>query len=212
MALFWKTMLVVKCWNITSQLYSDNFLKLYIIFSTYLVQTNIWKLACLFDLTNQKNKSSFEILSLNNILINRHCLENVKIHVCWKIMLLYIVILFLHECHLQWNTYSKGFILNFCTLSTFPALEVKKSGFVGNIYGSFMVNLFVLALDIPVIINILYEMIKILHNKILNAIYLNQFHNDTSDENNSLWSFQQTLHKRIEARHISQQKNPSWWK
>ena len=52
-------------------------------------------------------------------------------------------------------------------------------------------------------------MIKILHNKILNAIYLNQFHNDTSDENNSLWSFQQTLHKRIEARHISQQKNPS---
>ena len=72
-----------------------------------------------------------------------------------------------------------------------------------------MVNLFVLALDIPVIINILYEMIKILYNKILNTIYLNQFHNDTSEENNSLWSFQQTLHKRIEARHISQQKNPS---
>ena len=51
-------------------------------------------------------------------------------------------------------------------------------------------------------------MIKILHDKMLNATYLYQLHNDTSEENNPLWSFQQTLHKRIEARHISQQKNP----
>ena len=47
-----------------------------------------------------------------------------------------------------------------------------------------MVNSF-FSLDIPVMINILYKMIKILHKKILNAIYLYWFH-DTSEENNSL--------------------------
>ena len=45
---------------------------------------------------------------------------------------------------------------------------------------------FVFLLDIPVMINILYEMIKILHEKMLNAIYLYWFHNDTLAENNSL--------------------------
>ena len=35
-----------------------------------------------------------------------------------------------------------------------------------------MVNPFIVSLDIPVIISILYEMIKILHEKMLNAIYL----------------------------------------
>ena len=35
-------------------------------------------------------------------------------------------------------------------------------------------------------INILHEMIKILHEEMLNAIYLYWFHNDTSEENNSL--------------------------
>ena len=49
-----------------------------------------------------------------------------------------------------------------------------------------MVNSFVFSLDIPVMINILYEMIKILHEKMLNAIYLYWFHNDTLAENNSL--------------------------
>ena len=49
-----------------------------------------------------------------------------------------------------------------------------------------MVNSFVFSLDIPVIVNILYKMIKILHEKMLNAIYLCWFHNDTSEENNSL--------------------------
>ena len=34
--------------------------------------------------------------------------------------------------------------------------------------------------------NILQEMIKILHEKTLNAIYLHWFHNDTSEENNTL--------------------------
>ena len=33
-------------------------------------------------------------------------------------------------------------------------------------------------------INILYDMIKILHENMLNAIYLYWFHNDKSKENN----------------------------
>ena len=49
-----------------------------------------------------------------------------------------------------------------------------------------MVNSFVFSLNIPVMINILSEMIKILHEKILNVIYLYRFHNDTLAENNSL--------------------------
>ena len=35
-------------------------------------------------------------------------------------------------------------------------------------------------------INILYEMIKMPHEKMLNAIYLYRFHNDTLAENNSV--------------------------
>ena len=50
----------------------------------------------------------------------------------------------------------------------------------------YMINWFVFPLDIPVIINILYEMIKILHVKMLNAICLYWFHNDVLAENNSL--------------------------
>ena len=51
---------------------------------------------------------------------------------------------------------------------------------------SYMVNSFVFSLDISVTINILYEMIKILHEKMLYAIYLYWFHNDTLAENNTL--------------------------
>ena len=52
-----------------------------------------------------------------------------------------------------------------------------------------MIKSFVFLLDIPVMINILYEMIKILHVKMQYmqyAIYLYWFHNDTLAENNSL--------------------------
>ena len=49
-----------------------------------------------------------------------------------------------------------------------------------------MVNSFVFSLDIPVRINNLYEMIKIVDEKMLNAIYLYSLHNNTSEENNSL--------------------------
>ena len=49
-----------------------------------------------------------------------------------------------------------------------------------------MVKQFVFSLDIPVTINILYEMIKILPEKTLNTIYLYWFYNDTLADYNSL--------------------------
>ena len=49
-----------------------------------------------------------------------------------------------------------------------------------------MVNSFTFSLDIPVMINILYEMIRVLAEKMLNAICLYLFHSDTFGENNSL--------------------------
>ena len=66
----------------------------------YLSRTNgdFETFMCLFDLSNWKNQSSFEVLSLVNILMNGHCLKNVKDHVQWK--LLHVAIQFLHDCHL----------------------------------------------------------------------------------------------------------------
>ena len=49
-----------------------------------------------------------------------------------------------------------------------------------------MVNSFGFSLGIPLTINILYEMITIIHEKMLNPIYLCLFHNDTLTENNPL--------------------------
>ena len=49
------------------------------------------------------------------------------------------------------------------------------------------------SLEIPVIINTLYEMIKFRHEKMLNGIYLWQLHNDTSEENNSLNGYSNEL-------------------
>ena len=49
-----------------------------------------------------------------------------------------------------------------------------------------MFNSFVLSLDAPVMINILDEIITIMHENMLNAIYLYWFYNDTLAENNSL--------------------------
>ena len=45
-------------------------------------------------------------------------------YVRWK--LVYGAIQFLHDCYLQWSSYSENFILNFCTPSNFPDLEIKK--------------------------------------------------------------------------------------
>ena len=61
--------------------------------------------------------------------------------------------------------------------------------------------------DFPVMINILYEMIKVLHEKMLNTICLYWFHNDTLAENNSLNSLSKK--RRFQVRHISCQVNSS---
>ena len=51
---------------------------------------------------------------------------------------------------------------------------------------AYMVNSLVFSLDISAMINISYKMIRFMHEKMLNAIYLYWFHNKTLAENNSL--------------------------
>ena len=90
------------------------------------------------------------------------------------------------------NSCSKSFTLNSCPFSIFPSLEIKKLIFVGkNILTfrhnvTYMVNSFLVSSEVTLMINILYEIIKILHEKMLNAIYLYWFHDNTSKKNNSL--------------------------
>ena len=40
---------------------------------------------CPFDSRNWTNQCRFELLSLDNVLINRQYLNNVKDHVCWNL-------------------------------------------------------------------------------------------------------------------------------
>ena len=47
-------------------------------FFPYLGQSKIWKFACLFDLCNWMDQSSFEVLLLKSILVNGHYLRNTK--------------------------------------------------------------------------------------------------------------------------------------
>ena len=69
----------------------------------------------------------------------------------------------------------------FCTFSIFPALETKKLVLVSKIlrrfdiilHTAYMFNSFLVSLDVAVMTNILYEVIKILYEKMLNAIMLN---------------------------------------
>ena len=49
-----------------------------------------------------------------------------------------------------------------------------------------MITSFGFPLDITVMINILQEIIEILHEKMLKAINLQWFHNDVSEKNNPL--------------------------
>ena len=91
----------------------------------------IWKFACLFDLCNWMNQSSFEVILIDNVLINGHCLKNTNEQFRWK--LLYVRIWFLYGCHPQWSSYSKNFILKSGTPSNFIALAIKKLAIVGKI-------------------------------------------------------------------------------
>ena len=71
---FWKTVLVVIYAKILRYSFIpiiyENFKSVF--FLIYLGQTKIWKLACIFDLRNWKNWSSFKVLSLDNIIIYVH--------------------------------------------------------------------------------------------------------------------------------------------
>ena len=49
---------------------------------------------------------------------------------------------------------------------------------------AYMVKYFLFSLEIPVMVEILYEMIKILNKKMSNGIYLHWFQNYTSQKNN----------------------------
>ena len=51
---------------------------------------------------------------------------------------------------------------------------------------AYMVNSFLVSLDITVMINILSEITKVLHEKILKTINLYLIHKDKSEKNNSL--------------------------
>ena len=118
---------------------------------TYVGQTKTWKLACQFDLRNSKVKSTFEVLSLDNILIKWHYLKNVRYQVWWK--LLGVAAQFLLDCYLQWNGYSEKFY--FENLHVFKASSCR-----GNIVAFWndiacMVNSFLVSLDIPIMIIIL---------------------------------------------------------
>ena len=76
-----RILIYAKIW----QFYPDNLRKLYANFFTHLLQTKICKLAHLLYLSNWKNQSCSETLSLD-ILINGHYLENEKYHVRWKLL------------------------------------------------------------------------------------------------------------------------------
>ena len=76
-----RILIYAKIW----QFYPDNLRKLYANFFTHLLQTKICKLAHLLYLSNWKNQSCSETLSLG-ILINGHYLENEKYHVRWKLL------------------------------------------------------------------------------------------------------------------------------
>ena len=135
-ALFWKTMLVVIYAKITvtSQFYSVNLRKLEIIFLL------IW---CKQKFGNFPACLIWAVETTETVLRYFHWiifyiwtyLKNAKYHIRWK--LLHAAIYFFHDCHLQWNNHSKKFILNSWTLSNFPALEIKKLVFVGEMLWRF---------------------------------------------------------------------------
>ena len=124
---------------------------------------------------------------------------------------------FLYDCHPQWNSYSKIFILISCALSIFLELEIKKVSFYRQNSETFwhniiyMVNSFVVSLYVTVMINILQKILEILHEKMLKAIDFYRFHNSALEKSNSLNGHsKRTLNKWIEVCYISCQVKSSW--
>ena len=104
-------------------------------FFTYLVQTKIWKLSCIFDLSSWNNWNSFEVLSLDNILymdiISK--MQNIIFgENCYMQPYIFFMTAICNE-----TTTRKNFILNSWTLSNFPALEIKKLVSVGEMLWRF---------------------------------------------------------------------------
>ena len=87
-------------------------------------------------------------------------------------------------------TTQKLYNLNSRALSFFFALEIKKLAIVSKTLWHFDIILHIwsihlgISLDITVMINILQEIITILHKKMLKAINLYWFHNNASEKKN----------------------------
>ena len=115
----WKFML-----NITSEFHSDSLRKLEINFSTYSGLTKFWKFVSLFYLSNWINQRSFEVLSLDNVLINGNISEiqnslYVGNYCTWAYHFYMMAIS---------NEILENFICNFHTLSNFSSTWNKEAG------------------------------------------------------------------------------------
>lgn len=157
----------------------------------FLWQTKVWKLASVFDLSNWMSQSSFEVLSLKDILINEHYLKNTKYGKCLLKATTCKHMIFIIQCQSWLRTCSKDFVSNSCTLSALVALEKKILVFVGKVFLRFNMILhiwlivFFVSLDITVMINVLQEVIKSLQKRRVKTINLLWFHNDESEKNKS---------------------------
>ena len=142
----------------------------------FLWQTKVWKLASVFDLSNWMSQSSFEVLSLKDILINEHYLKNTKYGKCLLKATTCKHMIFIIQCQSWLRTCSKDFVSNSCTLSALVALEKKILVFVGKVFLRFNMILhiwlivFFVSLDITVMINILHKTIEIQYEKMFKKI------------------------------------------
>ena len=68
-------------------------------------------------------------------------LKNAKYCLRWRLH--YVIIEYLYDCYPHWNSYSKSFIFNSCTLLIFPALEMKRLVLVGKILWRFDTLLYI---------------------------------------------------------------------
>ena len=78
-------------------------------------------------LCNGMNQSSFEVILLDNVLINGHYLKNTNW--CFRSKLLYARIWFLYDCLPQWSRYSKNVSFNSRMPSIFPATKHEEASY-----------------------------------------------------------------------------------
>ena len=147
----------------------------------------IWKFTCLFYLSNWINQSSFEVLSLENVLINRKLSQKCKIAFTLKTTVYeYIIFIWtkLAMKQLLQKLYSEFLhVLNFCcTWNRNKEISSCRLNFVTFPHNLiYMVISFVFSLDITVMINVFWELIKIVNDDMLKATILYRFLHDASD-------------------------------